>query len=82
VTPPLREDNIHSMIKDFLVSNPREHSDMISGRLDVGRVVQLPAILHHAAIDMDVAVHHALCTNRLGSISHGLGMVHSNCSNR
>jgi hypothetical protein len=58
------------MIKDFFVSNPREHSDMISGRL-----VQLLAILHHAAIDMDVAVHNALCTNRLGSISHGLGMV-------
>jgi hypothetical protein len=75
VTPPLRED------KDFFVSNPREHSDMISGRLDVGRVVQPPAILHHTAIDMDVTVHNALRTNRLNSISHGLGMVHPNCCN-
>jgi hypothetical protein len=80
--PPLGQHNFHySAIEDTPVSNLGEHSNVISSRLNVRRLLQFPTVLHHTAIDMDVAVDNELSTGGLGGISQRFGMVHSNCRN-
>jgi hypothetical protein len=61
----------------LLSSDLGKHSNVISGGVNVGGVIQLPAILHHSSINTDVAVHHVLNACVLCSIAQGLRMAHS-----
>jgi hypothetical protein len=67
--PPLDQHNIHSAIEDTPVSNLGEHSNVISSRLNVRRLLRLPTVLHHATtIDMNIVFDNEFSTGGLGSI--------------